>query len=130
MRVPADRHVFVYGTLRRGEVNDINRLKPAPRYLGEARVRGTLYHLGGYPGVVLGGAGWVCGEVYAVHPALERALDRLEEVAPVPSGEYVRREVLVDVGTQQLACLLYEIAPQRVLGQPVLAHGDWVRRAR
>ena len=42
----ATLHVFVYGTLRRGEANDINRLRPPPRYLGQARTRGTLYALG------------------------------------------------------------------------------------
>lgn len=37
------RHVFVYGTSRRGASNDINRLDPAPGYVGMGEVRGTLY---------------------------------------------------------------------------------------
>ena len=37
-----ERHVFVYGTLRRGQANDITRLRPVPRWVGEGRVRGTL----------------------------------------------------------------------------------------
>ncbi len=120
--------VFVYGTLRRGQANDINRRQPAPRYLGEARVRGTLYDLGPYPGLILGGAGWVQG--YAITPELERHLDVLEEVAPVPSGEYRRRHVTADAGGRPLSCLVYEINPQRVSGRPVLPHGDWTRRPR
>lgn len=124
----ASRFVFVYGTLRRGEVNDINRLQPAPRYLGAARIRGSLYDLGPYPGVVLGGAGWVQGEVYALTPELERQLDLIEEVAPVPSGEYARRHVAVEVAGQRLPCLVYEIDPQRVQGAPRIASGDWRQR--
>ncbi len=42
MAAPVQGHVFVYGTLRRGEVNDITRLQPAPHYIGPARVQGGL----------------------------------------------------------------------------------------
>lgn len=124
----ASRFVFVYGTLRRGQVNDINRLQPAPRYLGEARIRGSLYDLGLYPGVILGGAGWVQGEVYVITPELEHQLDVIEEVAPVPSGEYLRRHVEVELDGRRLDCLVYEIAPQRVQGRAVIASGDWLQR--
>lgn len=123
-----DRYVFVYGTLRRGEVNDINRLRPAPAFLGLARIRGTLYDLGPYPGVILGGAGWVQGEVYAISPELEQQLDLIEEVAPVPSGEYARRHLEVDVAGRALSCLVYEIASARVRGCPRIASGDWLQR--
>ena len=128
LAMPQELHVFVYGTLRRGEINDINRLRPAPRYLGEARIRGALYDLGPYPGVILGGEGWVQGEVYAITPELERRLDVIEEVAPVPSGEYARRHLNVDVAGQSLRCLVYEIQPARVQGRRWIASGDWLRR--
>ena len=36
------RHVFVYGTLRRGGRNDINGLAPAPEYVGMGEVRGVM----------------------------------------------------------------------------------------
>ena len=55
------RCVFVYGTLRRGGSNDITRLKPSPRYAGPSQVAGVLYHLGAYPGMLLGGERWVVG---------------------------------------------------------------------
>ncbi len=123
-----DRHVFVYGTLRRGQVNDINRLQPAPLYLGLARIRGTLYDLGPYPGVVLGGMDWVQGEVYAITPELEHQLDLIEEVAPVPSGEYARRQVELEVDGRPLRCLVYEIDVQRVQGGVRIGTGDWLQR--
>jgi gamma-glutamylcyclotransferase (GGCT)/AIG2-like uncharacterized protein YtfP len=128
MPATALRCVFVYGTLRRGECNDITRLRPAPRWLGLARVAGTLYDLGAYPGLVLGGAGRVVGEVYAIEPALERQLDLIEEVAPQPSGEYHRREIEVEVAGWLYTCLVYEIAPERVRTAPRIDSGDWCRR--
>lgn len=128
MSVPTQRLVFVYGTLRRGEVNDINRLQPAPRFLGNACIRGALYDLGPYPGVVLGEEGWVRGEVYAITAELEQQLDMIEEVAPVPSGEYARREVAVQLDGRALTCLVYEIHRERVPGRPRIASGDWLHR--
>ncbi|UUZ63257.1 gamma-glutamylcyclotransferase [Polaromonas sp. P1(28)-13] len=139
-RLPV-RHVFVYGTLRRGEQRDINRLQPAPRWVGQASVPGTLHDLGAYPGLVLGGQGRVRGEVYEISAELERQLDEIEDVWPQQSGEYAKREVVVQIDelpTQQpgrldrqapeeVVCLLYEIAPDRTSGKPVIASGDWVQ---
>ncbi|MFT3717431.1 gamma-glutamylcyclotransferase family protein [Pseudorhodoferax sp.] len=119
-------YVFVYGTLRRGGSNDINRLAPPPRWIGEAEVAGTMYDLRHYPGVVLGGPRRVKGEVYAVTPPLLAVLDEIEEVHPQQTGEYVRRELPVDVAGKVLPCLLYEIDPGRVAGRPVIAGGDWI----
>ena len=126
------RHVFVYGTLRLGEERDINRLQPAPRRVGCAVVRGVMYQLDSYPGVLLSGAGLVHGEVYEISAELERQLDAIEEVWPQPSGEYIKREIQVSLEgvagqLEQALCLFYEIAPERVLGKTVIASGDWVR---
>jgi len=88
-----ERYVFVYGTLRRGDDNDITLRQPVPRFVGEACIAGTLYHLGAYPGAVLGGSGVVLGEVYAISPALERDLDELEAVYPQQTDEYAKREI-------------------------------------
>ena len=135
------RHVFVYGTLRRGEQRDINLLKPAPRWVGRASVDGVLYDLGDYPGLVLGseqhpGQKKVRGEVYEIADELEHLLDEIEEVAPIPSGEYAKRQVLVhlepSLATNEgrpacvLTCLVYEVTQGRVAGCPVISSGDWV----
>jgi gamma-glutamylcyclotransferase (GGCT)/AIG2-like uncharacterized protein YtfP len=131
----AIRHVFVYGTLRKGEERDINRLQPAPRWVGRAQVAGVMHHLGSYPGLMLGGPGTVQGEVYAVSAELERVLDEIEEVWPQQTGEYAKREVVVLLEPEpggsrgearELLCVLYEIAPERTQGKPVIASGDWV----
>ncbi|MES2423984.1 MAG: gamma-glutamylcyclotransferase family protein [Pseudomonadota bacterium] len=128
-QVPA-RYVFVYGTLRRGDDNDINLRQPLPVFVGEARVAGTLYHLGGYPGLVLGGNGWVVGEVYAITEALERDLDALEAVYPQQTDEYAKREIAVSVAGRSLNCLVYEINPHYIAHAPPIACGDWVKGRR
>jgi gamma-glutamylcyclotransferase (GGCT)/AIG2-like uncharacterized protein YtfP len=129
------RHVFVYGTLRRGETNDINLLSPSPRYLGQARIEGVMHHLGAYPGVRLTPGAAVLGEVYAIAPEVERRLDEIEMILPEPTGEYLKRELVVGLdgadvqhadAPRSLVCIVYEISPAHAAGRPVIASGDWV----
>jgi gamma-glutamylcyclotransferase (GGCT)/AIG2-like uncharacterized protein YtfP len=124
----SQRHVFVYGTLRRGDDNDINRFEPAPRFVGTGSVAGTMYHLGRYPGVVLGGGGRVLGEVYAIDAELERKLDELEEVYPQQTDEYFKRQIDVEVDGRVIDCVVYEINPRYVAKDArVIERGDWVQ---
>jgi len=122
------RHVFVYGTLRRGGRNDINRLVPAPDYVGMGEVRGTLYRIDWYPGLTLGGedAVTVVGEVYRITPELEAVLDAIEQVEPGADSEYFKREVAIAVAGRTIDCLVYEINPARVKGRQAIGHGDWI----
>lgn len=143
----AERHVFVYGTLRRGGSNDINLRKPAPRFVGTASLQGRLYDLGSYPGLIVaspeasvGSAVKVTGEVYAVLPALEQNLDELEGLVPVPTGEYCKRWMSLEVSLQAntaltlgaacvqqaLLCIVYEINPKRTLACALVESGDWI----
>jgi gamma-glutamylcyclotransferase (GGCT)/AIG2-like uncharacterized protein YtfP len=122
-----ERLFFVYGTLRRGDDNDITRLEPAPRLMGHARIKGVMHHLGGYPGVTLGGDGDIVGEVYAVSAALEAKLDAIESEYPAQPDEYAKRDITVLVNGQALACSVYEINPSYTLGKPVIPSGDWVK---
>ena len=127
------RHVFVYGTLRRGEQRDINRLHPAPVWVGSGCVAGTLYDLGSYPGLALGAGGQVVGEVYRVTAGLERLLDEIEEVWPQESGEYIRNYVPVTLQDESLGeaqkrvCLVYAVNPRRTHGRSVIVGGDWAK---
>jgi gamma-glutamylcyclotransferase (GGCT)/AIG2-like uncharacterized protein YtfP len=123
------RYAFVYGTLRCGGSNDITRFDPKPERVADARIAGTLYHLGAYPGAVLGGTGELVGEIYRIHPDLEALLDVLEEVGPGGSGEYIKREVLVEIESgERMTCLVYEIHPARILERMVIPSGDWFRQ--
>jgi gamma-glutamylcyclotransferase (GGCT)/AIG2-like uncharacterized protein YtfP len=122
------RHVFVYGTLRRGQANDITRLSPAPRFVGCARIAATLYDFGRYPGAVLGGTAEVVGEVYAIAPELERMLDEIEEIYPQQRDEYFKRELEVAVAGVLYRCLVYEINTRYVDGTRRISSGDWAER--
>ena len=122
------RYVFVYGSLRAGQERDINLLEPTPRLIGAGQINATLYDLGSYPGARLGGAQWVQGEVYQISAELERELDAIEEVWPQQTGEYVRRELLVQCAGSAWNCLVYEVAEERTKGKGLISSGDWVKR--
>jgi len=73
--------LFVYGTLRRDSPNSRHAmLARAARLVGRARMRGRLYQLGGYPGLVPApdAERWVQGEVYELTDP-EALLARLDE---------------------------------------------------
>jgi gamma-glutamylcyclotransferase (GGCT)/AIG2-like uncharacterized protein YtfP len=78
-----DSLLFVYGTLRGFvDIPMARRLRSASRYIGQARVKGRLYDLGRYPGLVSARRRdeWVIGEIYRlVAPRVVlRMLDRYE----------------------------------------------------
>jgi gamma-glutamylcyclotransferase (GGCT)/AIG2-like uncharacterized protein YtfP len=128
--MPEAQLFFVYGTLRRGDDNDISRLAPAPEFIGHAQIAGTMYHLGGYPGVMLGGAGQIVGEVYAVSAELEKTLDAIESEYPAQPDEYAKRAIRVEVAGQWRDCFVYEINPAYTVRKPIIASGDWVKDRR
>ena len=107
--------LFVYGTLRPGrapsEIADaVNTLVP----LGPAAVRGRLYNLGSYPGLVLDEqADEVHGEILAVPDAATLArLDAYEDYrpnGPDPDASLflrVRTAVTLPTGASEL-CWVY-----------------------
>jgi gamma-glutamylcyclotransferase (GGCT)/AIG2-like uncharacterized protein YtfP len=75
----------------------------------------------------LGGEQSVLGEVYQVSAQLLAQLDELEEVAPVPSGEYQRIQMEVECAGQQLVCDIYELSEQYAAQSTPLAEGDWLK---
>jgi gamma-glutamylcyclotransferase (GGCT)/AIG2-like uncharacterized protein YtfP len=139
--VGAARHVWVYGTLRRGGSNDIERQVPPPLALvGAARMQGWLFDLGRYPGLLWPGAAvpepawgppvWVTGEVWAIGPALEQRLDEIEALYPEQTDEYFKRQRSVRLhGGAVLDCIVYEINPAYVSGLPLVPGGDWIAHA-
>ena len=122
--------LFVYGTLRLGGSNDIRRFGPHSRLVGPARVQGRLHDLVSYPGMVLGGPAWVWGELHWIEPAIEPALDDLEEVWPQRSGVYRRTRVLAvfesDGVCQSCSALAYEMDRRCAQAWPVIEGGDWL----
>ncbi len=129
--------LFVYGTLRSGGANDIAQFGSRARWQAPAWVRGRLHDLGPYPGLVMGGPVWVKGELYRIDPAIEPALDRLEQVWPDRTGEYRRSLAMVVTrdhsGAEQVcAALVYAMNAAIALRSPLIEGGDWIahRQAR
>jgi gamma-glutamylcyclotransferase (GGCT)/AIG2-like uncharacterized protein YtfP len=98
--------LFVYGTLRSDSGHELSGLlaRHALRR-SAARVRGRLFDLGSYPGMVPdAGSGFVTGELYVVKPeewdALISVLDRYEGCGPDDPEPHEYRRVIVEVRTE------------------------------
>lgn len=115
--------IFTYGTLRKGECNDIRRLGPAI-FLGYARAAGFLHDLGNCPGLLLDRNGYpVKGELYEIQSSMLDELDRVEALC----GEYHRRSIQVQherLGS--FSCFTYESCVRQVSGKPLIPSGDWI----
>jgi gamma-glutamylcyclotransferase (GGCT)/AIG2-like uncharacterized protein YtfP len=134
--------VFVYGTLRKAVGHAMHRiLARDARFVGPATVRGALYDLGAYPGLVTGGdaARLVHGEVYALDPDSADAtladLDAYEGCAATDPEPHEYRRVVVQVTLADgalLAASTYVLNRPHAGLQPI-PDGDylaWRRRAR
>jgi gamma-glutamylcyclotransferase (GGCT)/AIG2-like uncharacterized protein YtfP len=127
------RHVFVYGTLRRGECRHPVLLRHRAHGCGEGRVEGRLLDLGPYPTLSPGRSEVpVRGELYAFDDltALIAAADRVEGFTGFEAaGSHYRRRIVSvarDGGPPVLAWtyLLSGDAP----GARLIVSGDWRRR--
>jgi gamma-glutamylcyclotransferase (GGCT)/AIG2-like uncharacterized protein YtfP len=124
--------VFIYGTLRAGEANDISEAAarndiPAPTLLGSTTVRGRLFDFGNYPGLVVDEAGVdVRGDVYEIDDALVAVLDEIEAVYPGVEDRFVAHDVMVKVDGNVVNCRFYPVTPNAVKGLPEIRSGDWV----
>lgn len=135
----ASIYVFVYGTLRAGEINDMMRAAerhqlPAPAYAGTSTLGGRLYDFGRYPGMVLSANAdeQTVGDIYRIPAALVAVLDEIEEVYPGEAGLFVRELHDVDCDGQTYRCIVYPVNEAAVAGLPRITGGDWVnyRRSR
>lgn len=122
--------VFVYGTLRTGASNRFRMDRGES--LGPASVRGRLYAIDWYPGLVLdGSAGPVRGELFAVDAAHLRELDAFEGIpaGAMEGAEYRRVRSAVDTpsGGCRSAWLWEWLGPIDETSQ--LPEGDWLGRA-
>ena len=85
--------VFVYGSLLKGQHNHDRILKDS-QFVTEATIRGNIYHLGGFPAVIVDKVALkhnndiVVGEVYEVN---QNTLDQLDILEGVSFGMYERK---------------------------------------
>lgn len=120
---------LVYGTLRSGNgAHKAFGLDHKATYLGTHRLEGTIYHLGGFPGVKLDGRpdGFVAELYETSDMKLMEQLDAYEGYRPYDpdSSLYLRQEVEhPDFGS----AYIYEYN-QQVGDKPRMESGDWNRR--
>jgi gamma-glutamylcyclotransferase (GGCT)/AIG2-like uncharacterized protein YtfP len=119
------RLLFVYGTLKRGEFNDLSRYRPTPAYQGDGWVRGLLYDLGHCPAMVRNDdAGEVWGEVFELEESLFEALDQYE----AQCGDYALEHVTVHMAERTLTACAYLFRPDVTNLGPAISAGRWSNR--
>ncbi|WOI56412.1 gamma-glutamylcyclotransferase family protein [Palleronia sp. LCG004] len=118
--------VFVYGTLRRGFINNEATLafRGGAEFIAEGWVPGLLYSTGWYPALIEEGPGSVKGEVWRLTTTGVMAiLDDYEGLMDEPAEyERVRREVQTDQGPMEAWLYLYI---DRVDPVQLIPSGDW-----
>lgn len=125
-------HLFVYGTLLRSAARPMHAtLCAVASLVGPARVRGRLYLIAHYPGLVLDDeAGWVVGELYRLRdPVVLDPLDEYEGARrhDAEPREYrrVRRTVQLRTGSLHPAWI-YEYG-RSTEGRALIASGDFLQ---
>ncbi|MCM3901441.1 MAG: gamma-glutamylcyclotransferase [Pyrinomonadaceae bacterium] len=118
--------VFVYGTLRRGGARSMSIRFPDSRFIADAKVSGSLYDLGAYPGLLLNESNSsVIGEVYEVDDEILNELDDFEA-----SSNYLRKQVEISLGNQRRMCWVYEPNPEFYSPRTLITSGDWTEYAK
>ena len=118
--------VFIYGTLRRGSTGSMSTRFPNSKFIAAAKVNGSLFDLGSYPGLLVNEANSpVVGEVYEVDDDLLNQLDEFEA-----SSNYVRQQVEISVAGQKTSCWTYEPDAEFYRFEKLITSGDWIEYAR
>ena len=115
----ASIRIFVYGSLKRGFSN--HALLNRAEYLGEhvTAARYTMYDLGPYPAVSVGGRTPISGEVFAVDRLTLAAVDKLEEYPHV----YDRIHIVTPFGPAWMYIMPASTRPRVVDGFWLLMAG-------
>ena len=123
--------LFVYGTLLKG-LRLHHHLGQAT-FIENAKLRGELYDVGTYPGLILNPAcGWVLGELYEVNDLTLQKLDEVEDYYPdlVHDSEYLRSQVKVLTNTHVEVSAQTYIYNKNVNGLKLIATGNYAEYLR
>lgn len=118
--------VFVYGTLRQGEVNH-QRIEAADCISQTASIKGAIYTTKRYFPALIDGNQTVYGELFKVNDEQLKAIDELEGyVGDGKDNFYDRRLVTVKTDQGEVEALTYFLneAHHDMLGEAV-QHQDW-----
>jgi gamma-glutamylcyclotransferase (GGCT)/AIG2-like uncharacterized protein YtfP len=99
---------------------------PRSKFIGDARVNGSLYDLGAYPGLLVNeSSSLVNGELYEVDDEILSELDDFEA-----SSNYSRKQVEVFLGSHKRICWIYEPDPECYSLHTLITSGDWIEYAK
>ena len=129
----SEEFLFVYGTLRKDSDSPMAHiLEGCCEYMDKAHIRGTLYDLGRYPGVLIGPGqdDQVYGEVFRLIDREQAllALDEYEECAPhSPTPHlYHRRKFTAETESgPTVSCWVY-VFNRSVEGCEYIPGGDYL----
>ena len=122
------KYVFVYGTLKKGEINE-RLMDNGTTYVADGVIENAgLVSMGYFPGMVLGACHpcfYAQGEIYEMsHPSVLDTLDHLE------SEGHLYKRIIVPVKTKDMTIhcwayvLLMDLPPERLV-----IDGDWTTNA-
>lgn len=116
-------HVFVYGTLMRGE--RAHSFLSGATYIGEYCLKDyAMYNLGWFPGICPSAGDCVFGELYQVDSKMLSEMDVYEGEGSL----YHRTPVIVENGSEKLEALAYVYA-RKAIGNKIEG-GKWNERER
>jgi len=128
-----EENLFVYGTLRRGYAHRFAHwLEEKAHFVGPGRMRGRLYRIRSYVGLVPSKAGdeWVRGDVYHLKRPAEiyRVLDEYEgcgpnDAQPHEFGRTVLPVILESDRVQMASVYVYQ---RRIGGEQQILSGDFL----
>ncbi len=127
---PGDLFAF-YGLLKQGATGMPAHidLAAAGRFEGPCLFRGSMYDLGGYPGVVAGDALCRAEKWRIADPSIVAALDAFEDIDPADAGNslYLRRRTellgISGVPTGEVAFVYW--FNRAANSFPFIANGNW-----
>jgi gamma-glutamylcyclotransferase (GGCT)/AIG2-like uncharacterized protein YtfP len=125
----APPRLFVYGSLRAGETNEMAALlRASSRHLGRGTVCGRLYAVDWYPGMVASDDAQDCvaGDVFELHPSSAGRV--LADLDAYEGDGFARRIVRVRMDRETCVSAFAYLFAGSVAGLPRVAHGDWARR--
>jgi len=115
-------YLFVYGTLRT-EFNPVQRIGD---FIRKAKIKGTMYDLGTFPGVTVEGEDEIVGEIVKVDKSDIVALDKYENVPKLYTRELVN--TIEEPGLESYEVYVYNCNCIKDEDKKfVIKNGDWVK---
>lgn len=123
-------HLFVYGTLLQPENEFAGYLMHHTTFLTNGKIKGTLYNIGEYPGLVISPKSdcWVHGSIYKVDDEALALIDDYEGYGPGQSEPYlyVRKMLAVETGNGLADAWVY-LYNHPVDGLEVIPSGSYLQ---